>query len=232
MTDPLTLSTHCPPDAPGLMPLLRCAGRWFNEIELNTPMADSVTSFIQRRFLQAYGAEPKLRIPSLLALTTAQGSLIAATGVRNASRERLFLEDYLSAPVENLLPVSGVGRNGIAEIAHMAGVEAGVSRYLFTCLSVWLSAEGYEWVVCTSTVQLSNGFHRLGIPTHVIDRADPARLPDGGNDWGRYYEQRPMVIAIRIQDAIDALRKKGILNLVQTVSMAEPGDTVMNGGGL
>src|SRR5690554_3595375 len=77
MTDPLTMSTCCPPDSPEVVPVLRCAGRWFSEIAPQTNMAATVAAFIRRRFLQAYGAEPNLRIPSLLALTTAQGSLMA-----------------------------------------------------------------------------------------------------------------------------------------------------------
>lgn len=90
--------------------------------------------------------------------------------MRNAEQERLFLEDYLSVPVQTLMPEPGTRRSGIAEIAHLAGgVEAGgVSRYLFASLSVWLDAAGYDWVVCTGTDQLRNSFHRLGIATQVL----------------------------------------------------------------
>ena len=90
MTDPLMMSTCCPPDSGEVVPVIRCAGRWFNEIRPDTTMAETVAGFIRRRFLHAYGAEPSLRIPALLALTTAQGSLLAAVGVRNAALEKLF----------------------------------------------------------------------------------------------------------------------------------------------
>lgn len=230
MTDPLTMSACCPPDAPEVVPLLRCAGRWFSEIEPGTSMADTVAGFIRRRFLQAYGAEPNLRIPALLALTTAQGTLMAAVGVRCARDERLFLEDYLSVAVENLLPDPGVERDQIAEIAHLAGVEAGVSRYLFASLSVWLNAAGYDWVVCTGTNQLRNSFHRLGIATQVLDQADPARLPDGGAGWGRYYEHHPVVMAVRVQDGIEALRQAGLLRLVHPVTRGAEGLERRSGG--
>lgn len=218
MTNPLTMSISCPPDSPDVLPVLRCAGRWFSEIALQTVTAETVADFIRRRFLQAHGAEPTLRIPSLLALTTAQGTLMAAVGVRNAGVERLFLEDYLSGPVETLIPVPGVARRKVAEIAHLAGVEAGVSRYLFASLSVWLDEAGYDWVVCTGTDQLRNSFHRLGIDTQVLAQADPARLPDGGAGWGRYYDHHPVVMAIRVQDGISALEQAGLLTLVQRVA--------------
>lgn len=215
MTDPLTLSTHCPPDSPELVPALRCAGRWLSEINPGTGLAATVAEFIRRRFLQAYGAEPALRIPLLLALTSAQGTLLAAVGVRSAARERLFLEDYLSVPVESVMPVPGIPRSKIAEIAHLAGVEAGVSRHLFASLTVWLENAGYDWVVCTGTDQLRNSFHRLGIVTQVLARANPESLPDGGAGWGRYYDHQPFVMAIRVADSLSALRNANVLRRIQ-----------------
>jgi hypothetical protein len=229
MTDPLMMSTYCPPDSGEVVPVFRCAGRWFNEIRPETAMAGTVAGFIRRRFLHAYGAEPTLRIPALLALTTAQGSLLAAVGVRNAALERLFLEDYLSVPVESVLPEPGVERHRIAEIAHLAGVEAGVSRFLFASLSVWLDGAGYDWVVCTGTDQLRNSFHRLGIATNVLGDADPARLPDGGAGWGRYYDHHPVVMAIRVADGMSALRSAGLLRLIQSVE-ADCADGTAAGG--
>lgn len=220
MTDPLTMSTCCLPDGRDVVPVIRCAGRWFSRIAPETAMADTVVGFIRRRFLQAYGADPALRIPELLALTTAQGTLLAAVGVRNADREKLFLEDYLAVPVETVMPVPGVERQKVAEIAHLAGVEAGVSRYLFASLSVWLDGAGYDWVVCTGTDQLRNSFHRLGIATQVLGDADPARLPDGGAGWGRYYDHHPVVMAIRVSDGLAALRQVGLLRLIQPVTPA------------
>ncbi len=220
MTDLLTMSTHCPPDGRDVVPIIRCAGRWFSEIAPETAVANTVAGFIRRRFLQAYGADPALRIPQLLALTTGQGTLLAAVGVRNAGQERLFLEDYLAVPVETVMPVAGVERQTVAEIAHLAGVEAGVSRYLFASLSVWLNSAGYDWVVCTGTDQLRNSFHRLGIATQVVANADPARLPDGGAGWGRYYNHHPVVMAIRVSEGIAALRQAGLLRLIQPVAPA------------
>lgn len=230
MTDPLTMSTCCPPDSREVVPVIRCAGRWLSRIAPETVMADTVAGFIRRRFLQAYGADPALRIPELLALTTAQGTLLAAVGVRNAGQERLFLEDYLSVPVETILPVLTVKRRHVAEIAHLAGVEAGVSRYLFASLAVWLDGAGYEWVVCTGTDQLRNSFHRLGIATQMLAHADPARLPDGGAGWGRYYDHHPVVMAIHVAEAMSALRQAGLLRLIQPVDPGAESETIATGG--
>lgn len=218
MTDPLVMSTCCTPGCGEVVPVICCAGRWFCEIQPDTAMAGTVTGFIRRRFFHAYGAQPCLRIPALLALTTAQGSLLAAVGVRNAAQERLFLEDYLAVPVEAVMPFPGIERRRIAEVAHLAGVEAGVSRYLFASLSVWLDGAGYDWVVCTGTDQLRNSFHRLGIGTQVLADADPACLSDGGAGWGRYYDHHPVVMAIRVDEGMSALRRAGLLRLIQRIT--------------
>ncbi|MCG7200562.1 thermostable hemolysin [Marinobacter pelagius] len=230
MTDPLTMSTCCPPESREVVPVIRCAGRWLSQIVPGTAMADTVAAFIRRRFLQAYGAEPSLRIPALLALSTAQGTLLAAVGVRNAAAERLFLEDYLSDPVESVMPGPGVPRSGIAEIAHLAGVEAGVSRYLFASLAVWLDGAGFDWVVCTGTDQLGNSFHRLGIATAMLSDADPARLPDGGAGWGRYYDHHPVVMAINVAEAMSALRQAGLLRMIQPVAAGIDAGATLAGG--
>lgn len=211
MSDPLLISTCCPLDSEDITPVVRCAGRWLCKVRPETAMAETVAGFIRRRFQVAYDAQPALRIPDLLALTSAQGSLLAAVGVRNAERERLFLEDYLSGPVEKLLPRAGTDRRRIAEIAHLAGVEAGISRFLFASLASWLNSEKYEWVVCTGTEQLRNSFRRIGIEPLELAVADPACLSDGGNGWGRYYEHHPVVMAINVEKSTAVLDKAGLL---------------------
>jgi hypothetical protein len=191
-------------------------------------MAETVTGFIRRRFHVAYGARPALRIPTLLALTSSQDSLLAAAGIRNAARERLFLEDYLNGGVEALIPEAGLDRRRIAEIAQLAGVEAGISRYLFASLALWLKAEGYEWVVCTGTDQLRNSFRRVGIEPQVLAVADPASLSDGGIGWGRYYDHHPVVMALNVAASTAILKKAGLLANTSVV-VPKAKDVVMEG---
>lgn len=216
MSDPLTLSAFCSSDAQGLEPLIQCSGRMLCEAAPATPTAEAIIGFIQRRFFLAYGALPELRIPRLLALTSAHGALLAAVGVRNAGRERLFLEDYLDAPAERLIVSDGsVRREELAEIAHLAGVEAGVSRFLFAGLTLWLYDNGYRWIAFTGTEQLRNSFRKLGVATQVVAAADPARLPDSGVGWGKYYQHRPVVMAADVHAGYLALRNAGLLGRTQ-----------------
>ena len=53
-------------------------------------------------------------------------------------------------------------------------------------------------MVFTATRELRNSFRRLGLNPLRLARADPARLPDGGANWGSYYEHDPLVMAGRI----------------------------------
>ncbi len=212
MSDLLTLSAFYSPGAPGLDPLIHCSGRLLCEAAPSSPTAEAITGFIQRRFLQAYGALPELRIPRLLALTSGHGALLAAVGVRNAGQERLFLEDYLDVPAETLIVSDGtLQRDELAEIAHLAGVEAGVSRYLFAGLTLWLRDNGYRWIAFTGTEQLRNSFQRLGVATRVIAPADPLKLPGQGAGWGRYYQNKPMVMAADVREGYQALQNAGLL---------------------
>lgn len=226
MPDPIVLSAYCHPQSPDAVPVIGSFGRFLCEVTAGSTVARSVTGFIVRRFQQAYDAQPRLRIPHLLALTSGQGVLLAAVGVRDASRERLFLEDYLDEPAETLIPGRGVPERGqIAEIAHLAGVEAGTSRYLFPALTLWLRDKGYRWVMFTGTDQLRNSFGRLGIETHVLAPADPARLADGGEGWGQYYDHHPQVMAVSVDASHQALTASGLLRRVNWLdnSAAEEG---------
>jgi len=230
MSDPLTISTCCPLNSEDVSPVVSCAGRWLCEVSPDSAMAETVAGFIRRRFHIAYGARPALRIPNLLALTSSQDSLLAAVGIRNAARERLFLEDYLNGGVEALIPEAGLERRRIAEIAHLAGVEAGISRYLFASLALWLKAERYEWVVCTGTDQLHNSFRRVGIEPQVLAVADPACLSDGGIGWGRYYDHHPMVMAVNVTASAAILQKAGLLANTSLVGANPNAKPIVMGG--
>ena len=146
----------------------------------------------------------------------------------------LGLEGTLSVKIERMQNPNEYEMTFLIEGAItadlMAGVEAGVSRFLFASLSVWLDGAGYDWVVCTGTDQLRNSFHRLGIATQVLATADPATLPDGGAGWGRYYDHHPVVMAIRVADGMSALRTAGLLRLIQPVESEAPGEEAMAGG--
>jgi hypothetical protein len=220
MTDPLTMPPGLDITSDEVRPVVRCGNRWLWEVRSGTDTAERAAEFIRRRFRQAYDARPQLTVPPLLAMTTAQGTLLAVVGVRKAGADRLFLEDYLDAPVEACLPGTEGCRESIVEIAHLAGVEVGVSRQLFVAMALWLEKQALDWVVCTGTSQLRNGFRQLGIDVADLGVADPARLVDGGRGWGRYYQHQPRVMAIAVPAGVKKLRQAGVLDKVSLMASA------------
>jgi hypothetical protein len=77
-----------------------------------------------------------------------------------------------------------------------------MGRTLIPLLARHLHRLGYEWVVVTATRELRNAFARMGLKPLELAPADPARLPDGGARWGRYYANDPIVVAGRIGHAL------------------------------
>lgn len=217
MTECLTMPTGIDLRSGEARPVVRCGNRHLCEIRSHTASEQRAADFIRRRFQQAYGARPTLHMPPLMALLSEHGTLLAAVGLRRAARERLFLEDYLDQPVEICLPNTFARRDSVVEVAHLAGVETGISRPLFAALAVWLQHSGVEWVVCTGTVQLRNGFQHLGIDVLEIGDADPRRLAGAGAGWGSYYQCQPRVLAISVRQGVKGLGASGLLRYVHPI---------------
>lgn len=229
MTECLVIPISIDLAAADVSPLVQCGTRILCGLRPGSASDRQTADFIRRRFEQAYGARPVLQMPPLVALASAQGTLLAAVGVRDAGQARLFLEDYLDQPLEALLRGVPSGRETVVEIAHLAGVESGISRPLFAALAVWLQAGGKTWVVCTGTAQLRNSFRHMGIGVMDLGAADPCRLPDGGRCWGRYYECQPRVLAMNVAEGVASLQSGGLLRQVRAMGPAtvvERGPTV------
>lgn len=179
-------------------------GRWESTAETPQLFSDyhqrtALERFIHRVFRDSYGADVQHFMPVLLGLRDAQGTLVAALGMRSADREPLFLEQYLSAPIEERLqPLSAtkVTRSRVIELGNLAAVHPGSARLLIVALATSLYQAGYEWVVFTITPSLMNSFARLGLTLAPLQEARPEALPEQERQhWGRYYDTRPVVCA-------------------------------------
>ena len=151
-----------------------------------------------------YGAHVDSFAPKLVYLHDAQG-IVAAAGYRGAGQAELFLERYLDAPVQTLLP-RGPGaapaRDVIVEVGHLAATRAGEGRRLILLLGPHLAQQGFHWVVSTLTVELRRLFLRIGVTSLTLSTADPAALGDDAVHWGSYYEHRPLVLAGHLPQAL------------------------------
>lgn len=170
-----------------------------------SPRRDAGEAFIAEIFRRRHGADLRRFAPNLVLLER-DGRIAAAAGWRSAEDERLFLESYLDQPVEAAVSrVAGhpVSRARIVEVGHLASDAPGGTVGVILALAKHLDRLGFEWVVFTATGELISIFRRLDLPPLAIAAADQRRLGDQADNWGRYYDGEPVVVAGRIRLALE-----------------------------
>ena len=170
---------------------------------------EPLEAFVRAIFLKAYAARISTFYPHLVGITRPDASFAAVAGVRPAATQSLFAEFYLDAPIETLIGARtgrAVARAGIAEVGNLAPASAGQARWLIAMLTAYLYAAGFSWVVFTAVPTLYNAFARMGLQPIGLAAADVSRLdPALQDDWGSYYDARPMVYAGDIRQGFQAL---------------------------
>jgi hypothetical protein len=184
---------------PGVQPILTelresVSTRFRGELDTDRT---TLEQFIHYVFKQAYGAELHGFYPNLLAFVT--GALTrGVVGYRDGLMNPLFSEQYLDSPAESVIGVhldQVVERRHLAEVGNLALAGRGEVRWVIAAMTVFLYAAGYRWVLFTAVKPLCNAFHRLGLKPVQIAKPDPLRLPEGGSNWGSYYQAGPVVCA-------------------------------------
>lgn len=168
-----------------------------------------VEGFIRDIFAEHYDAQVTAFAPQLLSLEQA-GRITAAAGWRGADQAPLYLENYLDAPIEQLVSQIAqrpIARDKIVEVGNLAAAKPGGSVAMIVTMARHFDRLGYEWVTFTATEELVRIFGRVGLPLLAIGRADPARLGADAAQWGRYYETSPIVVTGRIRLAFDRIGK-------------------------
>lgn len=175
-------------------------------IPQEAPRRTECEQFIQRVFARSYDARVTRFAPNLYALDQ-HGRIRAAAGWRGAQDGPLFLERYLDESAQDLISrLAGhpVERRHIAEVGNLAATLPGAGMRLILNLAGELDRQGYEWVIFTATQELIGLFAKTGLPPLALAPADPARLGGEAQDWGRYYDTRPIVVAGRVRKAFAA----------------------------
>lgn len=170
----------------------------------------ALEAFIHATYARAYGADVREFMPLLIALRSTAGEPLAVMGVRSAAAEPLFLEQYLDAPVEQIIPARGgcpVQRERVVELGNLAVAHAGAARWMIVALSAFLRGAGVEWVALTAVPALRNAFHHLGIQLTELAPADAGRLGADRARWGRYYDSAPVVLAGNVAQGCERLEQ-------------------------
>lgn len=158
-------------------------------------------AFIRHQFYQAHGAQITFFMPCLMSLRDSTGKLMAACGLRSATDESLFLETYLDQPIEaRLTAVMGypIRRTEIIEVGNFAVSTPGAARCLVLEIIKQLHLTSKQWAVFTIIPSISNAFVKMGIHAEALGEAKIDRIPLAEQAiWGRYYEQKPRIMAVR-----------------------------------
>jgi hypothetical protein len=170
-------------------------------LKRDDPDRPALEAFIAGHYARIHGARIGHFAEHLIALGDRAQGWSAAVGFTPASSERLFVEHYLDLPIEASISArlgASVERAQIVEVGNLAASTAGGARQLIVRMTALLNQLGHTWVVFTATRALLNSFARLEIAPIVLGTADPARLPDGGENWGSYYGTCPQVMTANI----------------------------------
>ena len=174
------------------------------------PRRGGMERFIQLMFRKAYGAKVETFCPQLLAFSSAGHRQVrAVVGYRDGTVKPLFSEHYLDAPAEQLMSSrlgQAVHRDHLVEVGNLALAHPGQARWVIAATTVYLRAAGYRWVLFTAVTPLVNAFKRLGLRPIPLAVADPRRMDDNGQAWGRYYDGAPMVYAGDIEAGLSKLK--------------------------
>lgn len=166
-------------------------------------MAESAVleRFIKSMFRKVHQAEVTHFMPTFLTLRDQQYTLRAVCGLRHADQEPLFLERYFTRAIEDVLSEKagiGVARSEILEVGNLAILEPACIRSLLASVSTYLHSTEANWAVFTGLPTLKNALLRLRIPLITLGDATPQALsPDEREAWGHYYDQRPVVMAVK-----------------------------------
>jgi hypothetical protein len=155
-------------------------------------------AFVRRRFQRSHGARIATFMPTLLLLTDATHELVAAAGFRCAAHEPLFLERYLSIPIERAISSqkgAPVQRAEIVEIGNFAAVDSRRARTLMSFMPAYFLEHSARWIVFTATTTIRGILAAMGGHCMEVATADRARVAGGADEWGRYYSSDPRVMA-------------------------------------
>jgi hypothetical protein len=165
--------------------------------------------FVRERFASRHGARVEHFLPELLGVHGVRG-LCAVVGLCPARSQRLFAEAYLDLPVEQAVSErigQRVARADVVEIGNLASGWPGASLLLFLFLGEVLLRTGPRYAVFTASPRVEQLLARMHYEPTVLSPAAPARLPDGGASWGRYYDDAPRVLCGEIAPAVRRARE-------------------------
>ncbi|HKS55412.1 MAG TPA: thermostable hemolysin [Steroidobacteraceae bacterium] len=181
-----------------------CPGHTIAAYDREHPQRRRLERFIQRVFARHHGATVHAFMPTLLAMEGQRNRVCGVVGFRRAATEPLFLERYLDMPIELALGERAgfsVPRTEIVEVGNLASSSCRAACQLVAALPRVLLADGNRWIVFTATAAVRGMLAKFRAPVIELAAATRDRLDDG-DEWGRYYDTDPRVIAGYLPDGV------------------------------
>ena len=194
----------------------------FELYDQNASQRKPIEAYIKQGFWINYHADLSEFMPYLLTMHCFDQPS-ATVGIRFAANSPLFLEHYLTQPVQAVLShcmATSVARDSIVEIGNLVATKKGASQLIFLILAALLEGIDIQWTIFTGTPQVQKILSKLGFEIYVIGKADSSRLhPSIIDQWGTYYDTRPSICAICPATAVEKAKQrhtlKAILSLYQ-----------------
>jgi len=196
-------------------------------VEAGREDRDEVQRFIANAYERVFGAILRSFYPSLISLHDSGRQLCGAAGARYAEGQALFLEQYLALPAHCAIEQrtgEPASRQGIVEIGNLSVLRPALTYPFMGMIGGWLQSYDIEWLVFALTHTLRRLFQRAGVELVDLGPAEPGRLVQADNDWGRYYEHEPRVTAVRLASGLNLfkLHHRGFGGTAGAVSIPGP----------
>lgn len=184
----------------GLPPItgeLRRSGVSLDLLGASSPGRSALEAEVRDCYAHHFGARVEEFMPWLLRVTRREDGARGVIGLRPASREPLYLEDYLARPVEeDIAAIAGypVPRSAVVEIGQLAVESREVVVPLFRELVPFLLQQGFGWVCFTATGPVRSLLAKAGLAGCELAPAREACVAGRQDAWGDYYRHDPRVI--------------------------------------
>ena len=167
-------------------------------IERCDPLRSDIEEYVRRVFARQHAAMVREFPDRLVAALGPDLAPLCAAGVRTAE-DGFFSEFYLGASVEAVLARfcgSPVQRSQVIEVTSLASDRPGHAFLLLDYITQLGRADGKIWGVFTATEKLRRCLERTGLAVATLAAASADAVPNR-DDWGRYYDAKPMVCAMQ-----------------------------------
>lgn len=172
-----------------------------------------IQRYIADRFKAVHDADIKHFLPILLSISR-ESETGAALGLQFGAESAMFLEQYLSNPIEQeiaALKEMPVARSSIVEVGNLVISHRPSGLLLFILMTGVLERLSCKWMVFTATRNVENMLKKLGYSPFYLADAPPEVLGDEAASWGQYYQNSPRVLTGSVDSACQEIGRSSFL---------------------